>query len=155
MSHFNFLAQGKKSCGDEEVASSLPLRFARLIFLRMKRRCPFCHLNIVICSKKSVSGIRSLMFPLPPSLLTVVLASFLKGERKVLDALAQANVSRNLVPDVDTVWANFFTFLMRKRSLSNMCDLFLDRSPFLGRGSLIWASLFPRAAPAVGSGLSN
>ena len=50
---------------------------------------------------------------LPPPSVPVdgcLLASFSKGERKVLDALAQANVNRNLVPDVDRVWANFSNF---------------------------------------------
>ena len=51
--------------------------------------------------------------PSPPPSVPVdgcLLASFSKGERKVLDALAQANVNRKLVPDVDRVWANFSTF---------------------------------------------
>ena len=60
------------SWGDEEVASSLPLHCARLIFLRMKKKVSV--LPSEHSSKKSVSGIRSLMFPspLPLPLLTVV-----------------------------------------------------------------------------------
>ena len=51
--------------------------------------------------------------PSPSSFVPVggcLLAYFSKGERKVLDALAQANVNRKLVPDVHRVWANSFIF---------------------------------------------
>ena len=38
------------------------------------------------------------------------LASFSRGEKKVLDALAAAGVHKRLIPDPDRVWSNFATF---------------------------------------------
>ena len=72
------------------MASSLPLHFARLILLRMKKKVtvlPSEHSNMF--KEVSVWDPESYV-PSPPPSVPVdgcLLASFSKGERKVLDAL--------------------------------------------------------------------
>ena len=61
-----------------------------------------------------------------------------EGEKKVLDALTQANIHRRIVPDVDRVWSNFFTFQLyspeEKLTHTHIDSLTHDHSNTSGKG---------------------